>query len=82
MPALLHPISRTEYSRRQDGKVIVRDKNGVEGLFDNNGNWISGERRTADAALCRWVADGYVGGGGLKGGDAYKIGKTLSEDAR
>lgn len=76
MPKLIHPISRAEYVRRQDGKVIVRGKDGVEGVFDHDGRWVEGERRSADPGLCRWIADGYVGGGGLKGGDAYKVGKN------
>ena len=54
-----HPLSRTEYHRNADGTVLViKPSTGVSGTFDRDGNWLHGERRTADAALCMWVADG------------------------
>lgn len=55
-----HPLSGTEYHRNPDGTVRVVGKNGVEGTFTRGGGWLSGERRTADAALCQWVADGHL----------------------
>lgn len=71
MVMLLHPLSGTEYRRLEDGTVLVRGRDGVEGIFDRNAAWISGERRTADPGLCRWVSDGYMGGG-LKDADLFK----------
>ena len=59
MVMMRHPLSGTEYYRNDDNTVRVVGKNGVEGLFTRNGIWISGERRTADPALCQWIADGY-----------------------
>lgn len=71
MVMLRHPLSGTEYVRLDDGTVLVRGRDGVEGVFDKDAVWIRGERRTADPGLCRWVADGQRGGG-LKDGDLYK----------
>ena len=58
MPRMKHPLSGTEYERLEDGTVRVCGK-GQEGIFDAQGNWISGERRTADPGLCSWVSYGY-----------------------
>lgn len=60
MVMMRHPMSGTEYYRNEDGTVRVVGKNGVEGHFTRLGSWISGERRTADPGLCRWVADGHL----------------------
>lgn len=62
MVMLRHPLSGTEYHRNSDGTIRVVGKNGVEGNFTRIGNWISGERRTADPGLCRWVSDGRPNG--------------------
>ena len=58
MPRTTHPLSGTEYERLEDGTVRVRGK-GQEGIFDSAGNWLRGERRTADPGLCSWVSHGY-----------------------
>lgn len=58
MVMMRHPLSGTAYYRNEDGTIRVVGKNGVEGRFSRIGNWISGERRTADPGLCRWVSDG------------------------
>ncbi|HKT14418.1 MAG TPA: hypothetical protein VJR87_03335 [Allosphingosinicella sp.] len=60
MVMLRHPLSGTEYYRKDDKTVRVIGKNGVEGLFTRRGEWLSGERRSADPALCQWVADGHL----------------------
>ena len=60
MAMLRHPLSRTEYHRNEDGTVRVVGNNGVEGTFTRSGIWLSGVRRTADPALCQWVADGHL----------------------
>jgi hypothetical protein len=60
MVMLRHPLSKTEYHRNDDGTVRVVGKDGTQGCFSRLGDWISGERRTADAAMCRWVADGHL----------------------
>lgn len=60
MVMLRHPLSGTEYHRNEDGTVRVVGSNGVEGHFTRQGIWISGARRTADPAMCQWVADGAI----------------------
>lgn len=59
MVLIRHPLSGTEYYRNDDGTVrVVKAGTGVSGTFDRVGSWLHGERRTADPALCMWVADG------------------------
>ncbi len=57
---LEHPISGTVYASCGDGDVEVT-KDGVTGLFDMQGRWVSGELKVADAEMVRWVGtDGYT----------------------
>ena len=60
MVALRHPLSGTLYEQINDppGAVRVVGKDGAEGVFDESGRHLSGERRTADIGMCRWVANG------------------------
>lgn len=60
MVALRHPLSGTLYELINDppGAVRVVGKDGAEGVFDDTGRHLSGERRTADIGMCRWVATG------------------------
>lgn len=51
-----HPLNRLQYERLEDGTVRVSDKNGKSGVFDKNGRWLSGERKSADILMCVWVA--------------------------
>lgn len=60
MVMMRHPLSNTEYYRNDDNTVRVVGKNGVEGVFTRHGEWISGERRSADPAMCQWVAYAYL----------------------
>lgn len=71
MVMIRHALSGTEYRRLDDGTVLVRGRDGVEGIFNREAVWISGERRSADPGLCRWVSDGHRGGG-IKDADLYK----------
>jgi hypothetical protein len=57
MPMLRHALSGTEYHYNGQRTVRVVGKDGVEGIFKRNGEWISGSRRTADPGLCKWIAD-------------------------
>lgn len=57
---LQHPLNRLRYDRQPDGTVLVADDRGGSGIFDRHGNWISGNRRSADPMMCMFVADGYV----------------------
>jgi len=58
--ALRHPLSGTLYEQvsHRPGLVRVVGKDGAQGLFDDRGRYLEGERRVADVAMCRWVADG------------------------
>jgi hypothetical protein len=56
MAMIRHPLTLAEYRRRADGLVDVALKNGTVGVFDRQGQWISGRVRIADPALCYWVA--------------------------
>jgi len=47
MRPLRHPISHALYELQPDGNVKVTD-GAVEGVFDNEGRWISGELEEAD----------------------------------
>ena len=58
MVMIRHPLTKAAYRRCDDGLVSVTGIDGVVGIFDRNGHWISGQRRDADAALCLWVAAG------------------------
>lgn len=57
MVMMRHPLSGTEYHRNEDGTVRINGR-GIEGHFTRTGKWMSGERKTADPGLCRWVSDG------------------------
>jgi hypothetical protein len=62
MVALRHPLSGTLYEQvdQPRGAVRVVGRDGEQGLFDATGRYLSGERRVADVAMCRWVADGIA----------------------
>ncbi|MBD0859789.1 hypothetical protein IA539_00970 [Gordonia sp. zg691] len=51
---LRHPFSGHVYSALDDGDVLV-EKDGRSGVFDRCGHWRSGEIRSADAEMCRWM---------------------------
>ena len=51
---LRHPLNGHIYTALPDAFVEV-DKNGKTGIFDRYGAWVSGEVRTADPEMCRWV---------------------------
>lgn len=57
---LEHPFSGAVYTGLEDGRVEVR-KGELTGIFDFRGSWVSGDLRTADPELCRWVGThGYT----------------------
>ncbi|MFN2538756.1 MAG: hypothetical protein ABR549_11525 [Mycobacteriales bacterium] len=57
---LQHPISGTIYADRGDRTVEV-SRDGVTGVFDMTGRWMSGELRVADPEMIRWVSThGYT----------------------
>ncbi|HEY2834704.1 MAG TPA: hypothetical protein VGJ14_19965 [Sporichthyaceae bacterium] len=56
---LEHPFSAAVYAGLADGRVEVT-KDGRTGIFAMDGSWLSGELRTADPELIRWVgSNGY-----------------------
>lgn len=57
---LEHPFSGAVYAALGDGRVEVSSA-GRRGIFDMVGAWVSGELRSADPELCRWVGShGYT----------------------
>lgn len=80
MAMLRHPLSNTEYHLLGDGTVRVVGKDGVEGVFNRQGVWISGPRRTADPALCQWIADSSFGGTLKKNPVTLSVGARSSEE--
>jgi hypothetical protein len=57
---LEHPFTGAVYTELPDGRVEV-SKDGSSGIFDMAGRWLSGELRTADPELIRWVgSNGYT----------------------
>ena len=59
MQGLLHPFSRALYEQDGEGNIIVTNGD-HQGLFTNQGRWISGELRECDPQLCNWVAGPQV----------------------
>ena len=78
MVMLRHPLSGAEYRRNEDGTVLVTGGKGGAGVFTRKGVWISGQRKTADPALCLWVADGEPN----IQSDAGRIGARTVAEAR
>jgi hypothetical protein len=50
-----HPLSGALYDVRPDGNVDVTE-DGVTGVFDADGRWVSGELRRCDPMLTNWLA--------------------------
>jgi phenylpropionate dioxygenase-like ring-hydroxylating dioxygenase large terminal subunit len=50
-----HPMNGHIYERLELGRVRVMDLDGNEGVFDDNGTWISGDLTQADPHLCKWI---------------------------
>jgi hypothetical protein len=48
-----HPGTLAHYEA-VDGLVRVISEDG-EGMFKSNGEWVSGQLRTADGAFCHWL---------------------------
>ncbi|TAL03083.1 MAG: hypothetical protein EPO08_05305 [Rhodospirillaceae bacterium] len=56
---LRHPLTRLIYDRQADGSVRVGEGD-QSGVFDRRGNWLSGNRKSADPMLCWLVSDGHL----------------------
>jgi hypothetical protein len=59
MYRMAHPLSGTIYTAMGEGLVEV-EKDGKRGVFDSDGMWVSGEVRTADPGMCRWMSTAGV----------------------
>jgi phenylpropionate dioxygenase-like ring-hydroxylating dioxygenase large terminal subunit len=57
-----HPMNGHIYERVEFGTVKVVDLDGIESVFDEDGNWISGPLTQADPHLCKWIG-GELGTG-------------------
>ncbi|HEX9467840.1 MAG TPA: hypothetical protein VGA11_05500 [Acidimicrobiia bacterium] len=62
MHRLRHTLSRATYEWAEDGvgPIKVVSEGGAEGRFDRVGSWVAGELRSADPAMCRWIASGEL----------------------
>jgi hypothetical protein len=49
-------LSGALYDVRDDGNVDVTSRDGVNGIFTPDGEWVSGDLRHADPHLCGWLA--------------------------
>ena len=58
MVMIRHPLTKAEYRKQADATVAVTWPDGSIAVFDRDGKRLSGVRRTADPALCLWVAAG------------------------
>lgn len=72
---LAHPFSGAIYAALGDGRVEV-SKAGRVGIFDMTGRWVSGELRSADPELVRWV-----GTHGLTAESRHRAGFQNREEA-
>jgi ATP-dependent Clp protease adapter protein ClpS len=50
-----HPISQHVFRRLAENRVEVTLPNGMNGIFDAEGNHIDGEVQSADPHLCNWI---------------------------
>ncbi len=51
-----HPFDGSLYELMDDGTIKITDGK-RQGLFQRDGQWISGEIRQADPQLCVWIAN-------------------------
>ncbi len=51
-----HPFDGSRYELMDDGTIKITDGE-RQGLFQRDGQWISGEIRQADPQLCVWIAN-------------------------
>ncbi len=50
-----HPMNGHIYERIELDRVRVIDLDGNEGIFDDDGTWLSGHITQADPHLCKWI---------------------------
>lgn len=55
MYRIASPHGTGEYGLCADGTIEVR-KGDIVGIFDDDGVWLSGVLRIAEAGMCRWVS--------------------------
>jgi len=66
MRKIQHALSGAVYEWAEDdlGPVLVTERDGGQGRFSRDGEWVVGEVRRADPELCRWIASGGRSPGG------------------
>jgi len=52
-----HPLSLAIYELCESG-VQVRTREGLVGVYDSAGGWVSGEKFAVDKHMCEWIGDG------------------------
>jgi hypothetical protein len=57
MRQIRHPLSGAVYELDDDGGILVTTDASM-GRFTTDGRWLSGDLRTADPELCRWIGSG------------------------
>jgi hypothetical protein len=55
MRTIRHPLSGGTYDLMADGTIRVVTRDGLTGVFDTTGTWLSGEVKQADPHLCLWI---------------------------
>jgi hypothetical protein len=53
---ITHPFDGSLYELLDDGTIKITDGK-REGLFQRDGQWISGDIREADPQLCVWITN-------------------------
>jgi hypothetical protein len=51
-----HALSGAMYDVQDDGNVSVTARDGTQGVFTPEGEWVAGDLRHADPHLCLWLA--------------------------
>jgi hypothetical protein len=55
MRTIRHPLSGGTYDLMADGTIRVVSRDGLAGIFDTTGSWLSGDVKQADPHLCLWI---------------------------
>jgi hypothetical protein len=86
MVASSNPLSGTLY-QLIPGTTTVRvvGTDGKEGVFDETGRYLSGQRRSAEMTMCRWVVDGgraavLLGDGNIANAQINRTGTTQVQE--
>lgn len=56
MRGMRHPLTRALYEMCDEGVLVTHG--GRQGVFDNEGKWLSGDRFPVCPNLCGWIGRG------------------------